>query len=524
MAPNPRLTVLHGIFSTYLSWSQPFIYRLLTGLSAHVQNVVICGRTENLEHYPLPNVVTLRARNLLQPAHALVPAASLARAWRPDVIHGHLGWSALHMVLLKQYINRPLVTTFGGRDVAVQRTAPQFARLYGALLDSSDRIVCVSEDLRRRALEAGADPERTVVIRRGTDLRHFRFVDRSARDPRAPLTFLTVGRLVEKKGHRHVLAAFAALANEGVRARLVVIGDGQDASRIRRERDQLGLRDLVTFLGRVRPADVFDHLCDADVLLHCSVTGADGDCEGIPNAIVEAAATGLPVIATRHAGIVEAVDGGRTGLLVPEGDVSAMIAAMRRLATSPAERSSLGHRAGELMRERFDLNGQVARHVELYEQLAADARRGASARRLLVPEDLGDVARRAFVTPASFPEMSLLDMLETAVDAFGFEGGQIQGSRLGLLGRLVALKEGLPTPVRRPMRAAVAGALAGLLATRRGQRGYERWLARCRGLDRRVLRHFALTGDLATVPQGWTIRDVDAFLAGVEAGEATARG
>jgi glycosyltransferase involved in cell wall biosynthesis len=507
---------MHGTFSTYLTWSQPFLHRLLAGLAPHVDNVVLCGRIENLEHFPLRHVIPVRSRSLLQPSEAMIPAAALQRAWRPDVLHGHFGWSAIHLLLLRQYLDRPLVVTFGGRDVAVQRTLPHFDRLYECLFRIADRIVCVSEDLRCRAIAGGAEPARTEVIRRGTDLRQFRFVDRSARDRSAPVTFLTVGRLVEKKGHRQVLAALAALREAGTPARLVVVGDGEDAYLLRRESARLGVGAAVEFRGRVPPAAVMDHLRDADVLVHCSITGADGDCEGVPNALVEAAATGLPVIATRHGGIGEAVVPERTGLLVPERDVEAMVVAMRRLATDRAERLRLGAHAGALMRARFDVADQVARHVALYEEVAAGACRGGGGRHLVIPDDLGDVARRALWHDENFAEMSLLEILEAVADAFGFaQGPRGHRARLGLLSRLDALKEALPPPVRRPIRRAFTGMVAGLLATRRGRRGFERWHERRRHLDRRALRYFGAAG-LDGVDPAWTIYDLAAHLGGAE--------
>src|SRR3990172_12273665 len=164
------LTVLQAKFSAYLAWSQPFIHNLVSAVGDHVRNVVVCNRTENLDRFPTPTVVRLRHRFLVEPSPGLRAAAYLRRHYQPDLIHAHFGWSGIRMLFLKQFLRIPLVTTFGGRDVAVQMKLPAFDRLYQILLDAAEWIVCVSDDLRAELVAAGVDGKRIEVIRRGTSL------------------------------------------------------------------------------------------------------------------------------------------------------------------------------------------------------------------------------------------------------------------------------------------------------------------------------------------------------------------
>jgi hypothetical protein len=123
-AGGERLTVLQCKFSAYLSWSQPFIHNLVTGVGRYVDNVVVCNRTENLDRFRVPQVVRFPVRYTTEPRLALLAAAHLERAHRPDLIHAHFGWSGLRMLLMKQYLRIPLVVTFGGRDLGVQMRMP----------------------------------------------------------------------------------------------------------------------------------------------------------------------------------------------------------------------------------------------------------------------------------------------------------------------------------------------------------------------------------------------------------------
>jgi colanic acid/amylovoran biosynthesis glycosyltransferase len=369
-----RPTVLQAKFAAYLSWSQPFLHALLSHLDPHVRNVVLCNRTENLHLFPVRHVERLPNRYLVRPRLAVLAASYLRRAWAPDLIHAHFGWSGIRLLLLKQMLRVPLVVTFGGRDVGLQMRLPGFDELYRALLEASEAIICVSEDLRQRVLAAGADPARVHVVHRGTDLSAFSFVERQGRRPReGPLHALMVGRLVEKKGHRYALEAVAGLLREGRAVRLTVVGEGEAYGEICALHRRLALGGAVTFTGPTDHEGVSRYMAAADVLVHCSHTTESGDVEGIPNVVVEAQATGLPVVATRHGGIAEAVRDGETGILVPEREVAALRDALRGLADAPDRRLAMGRRAREFVTEHLSLEAQVAAHRRIYAEVVSRA-------------------------------------------------------------------------------------------------------------------------------------------------------
>ena len=451
-----RLTVLQCKFSAYLSWSQPFIHKLLAGVGDEVRNVVLCYRTENLDRFPAEDLVRLRARHLTEPRLAPQAADYLRDRYRPDLIHAHFGWSGTAMLLLKHCLGIPLVVSFGGRDAGLQMNLPHYDRLYRILLDATDQVICVSRDLERRLVDAGVDPGRIRVIYRGADLRQFAFVDRSGRPSDQPVTILMVGRMVEKKGHRHAFASLAPLVREGHDLRLVIVGEGETYKALRRLRRELGLKRQIEFLGTTNHAGVREQMANADLLLQSSITPESGDTEGIPNVVVEAQATGLPVVATRHGGIVEAVRDGETGILVPERDDSAMTAALLALASSRERRLSMGRAARHFVESQFNFDSQVAEHLAIYRRLASEcASDPERVRRVSIPEDY--VALMEKTLRIGEAEFSLAEMAARALSTRRADEEFSEApSGQSALEKVYALKNRIPDRIKHPTKLALA--------------------------------------------------------------------
>jgi colanic acid/amylovoran biosynthesis glycosyltransferase len=495
--------VLHTTFSTYLPWSQPFLYDFLKAMDRHVTGVVLCNRTENLDRFPLPHVYSVPASHLVHPSLGALAAASLCRAWQPRVVH--VGRSGVYSLLLKQLLRIPLVTTFGGRDASVHATLPHMDQLYALLFRASDRIVAVSAALRDQLVAAGAPAERVEVIPRGTDVRTFAFVPRAARGDGGPVRFLMVGRLAEKKGHRYALQALRRLVDDGLNVQLTIVGDGSLAQSIGQLCSELGLTRVVHLAGGVDSARVRDHMAEADVLVHCSVTSADGDREGIPNAIVEGAATGLPVIGTRHGGIVEAVDDGRTGLLIPERDVEALAAAMRRVAESSTLRLSLGEAAAQRARTEFDAERQVMRYAALYRELARQA--GTSS--AWFPPDFARRLVDSMRERTNADEYSIVELLALLGGPRRVHRPRAAAS--GTRGRPIAddvrhRVARISPRVKAAMRSMVVEIIR--MQHRRGGRS-----RRLEQLDRMVLAYLARGGSLTALDERWSLADLESYLA-----------
>lgn len=385
---EPR--IVHAKFAAYLGWSQPFLHHLVEGLNARYPGVVLTGRRENVDRFPLDDYLCVGRKWLVHPSSTWLVASHLERSFQPNLLHAHFGWSGIRVMLLRRLLRIPLVTTFGGRDAGAELAEGPQRELYQLLLRQSAHLICVSGPLRDALLEQGAAPDRVSVIRRGTDTDRFAFVDRGGRDQAEPLRLLMVGRLVPKKGHRLAFEALRFLRDQRIDAQLRIVGKGRLKAELQREVSNAKLARFVEFVAPTDVDGVVGHMAWADALVQCSVTPADGDCEGIPNVVVEAASTGLPVVGSRHGGIPETIRPEETGLLVPEGDVTALQEALLRLARRPEERLRFGKAAAAWMREEWSSNAQLDRHGELYEELLARPRTVEE-----VPEDLPAIMERS---------------------------------------------------------------------------------------------------------------------------------
>jgi colanic acid/amylovoran biosynthesis glycosyltransferase len=296
-----------------------------------------------------------RRADLLAIARTLGALGYRGAPRRFDAIHCHFGPAGLvaHDAMRAGILDGTLGVGFYGYDLT-REPLRRGRRLYAPLFDARALLLPHSGYLAERLATLGAPAECVALHHLGIDVSRFRAVDRSARtDPAGrvgPLRALAIGRFVEKKGFAHLIDALARTP-DGISLRLV--GDGPLRTDLEARCRAHGLGDRVTFAGW-RPFDaIADELAQADVLVAPSVTAADGDMEGLPLVIIEAMATGLPVIGSDHSGIPEVVVDGATGIVVPERDAAALAAALERMRDG-AFRKMLGSAARTRVEREFD--------------------------------------------------------------------------------------------------------------------------------------------------------------------------
>jgi colanic acid/amylovoran biosynthesis glycosyltransferase len=275
-------------------------------------------------------------------------AAGFLQARPPaDVVMCHFGPAGRVVARLKRagLISGRLVVVFHGYDLT-QYLGGQPTRIYDELFEAADLMVTISDLWRDRLVELGAPPARVETLRLGIDCAGFAF--RPKRMPEAgPIRLISVGRLVEKKGHAYAVATLAEL-----RARrpdrdfeLDIVGDGPLGPALEAQIEAEGLGARVRLHGGLDHRQVRELLEAAHVFVLHSVTAHDGDMEGIPVSIMEAMAMGLPVVATRHSGIPELIEDGLSGLLVEERDVEAMAGAIETLIDAPGTAAAMSRNA-----------------------------------------------------------------------------------------------------------------------------------------------------------------------------------
>jgi colanic acid/amylovoran biosynthesis glycosyltransferase len=204
----------------------------------------------------------------------------------------------------------------------------------------------------------------------GIDPGRFPFALRERRQG-SLLRVLTVGRLVEKKGVDLGLAAVATLAAQGVIVHYDIVGDGPLRASLEVAAGRLGLGGRVVFHGWQNQAAVARLMAGSDVLLAPSRTDSAGDQEGIPVTLMEAMASGLPVVSTRHSGIPELIDHGVSGWLAEEGDVAGLIEGLARLEGDPYLALRFGRAARERIAADYDVVRLNARLESMLMRLAA---------------------------------------------------------------------------------------------------------------------------------------------------------
>jgi len=290
-------------------------------------------------------------------------------------VHAHFGPDGLTALDVARRLQIPLVTTLHGYDVSRTGRAlllsgrlswMRYALGRRRLMREGALFLAVSDALRAKAIAAGYPPDRTITHYMGVDLRAFPFSpDRDGH------TILHVGRLVEKKGTALLIDALDRLKTAHPEANLVVIGDGPLRPSLERLARQLGVGGKVRFLGSQPPTAVAEWMRSAALLAVPSVTARDGDAEGLPTVIPEAAASGLPVVGSDHSGIPEAIADEHSGFVVPEGQVEPLTGRLAELLGSRDLRRSMGLAARKLAESRFDRRTQVERLESHYDALAA---------------------------------------------------------------------------------------------------------------------------------------------------------
>jgi glycosyltransferase involved in cell wall biosynthesis len=293
------------------------------------------------------------------------PLVGYLRSQKVDLVHGHMFGSNVWGAVLGRLIGVPVVIahehTWSFEGQAVRRLIDR--RVVARLADA---VIAVSEADRRRMIEeVGMPSNRVVLIPNGTpsppqsDGAAVREELNIAAD--APLLAMTAV-VRPQKAIDVMVRAMAILCGRHPDARLVVMGPG-DSGRLRALASEIGVADAVTFTGH--RSDV------ADVLGAATVGVLSSDYEGTPLAVLEYMAAGLPVVATDVGGLPQIVENGRTGLLVPKRDPSALAAAIEKLLIDRELARSMGERGRARQQSEFSSEVMSERVYRLYESLLA---------------------------------------------------------------------------------------------------------------------------------------------------------
>jgi colanic acid/amylovoran biosynthesis glycosyltransferase len=286
----------------------------------------------------------------------------------PALVHAHFGVCGALALPIVTALKLPLIVTFHGLDATM---TDQYARQHSlstriylrrreALQQSAERFICVSAFIKTQLLNQGFPADKLQVHYIGVDP-HLLAPDRTIH--REPIV-LFVGRLVEKKGCEYLIRAMAHVRVRYPDVKLVIIGDGP----LRQTLERLAAKTLKNyqFLG-TQPAEVVrGWMMRSHLLAVPSITAATGDSEGLPTVVLEAQSLGLPVVASQHGGIPEAVVHQETGLLAPERNWQSLAQHIQNLFQDVSNWRRLSLNGRQHIQSKFNLHQQTQALEKIY--------------------------------------------------------------------------------------------------------------------------------------------------------------
>lgn len=243
-----------------------------------------------------------------------------------DVVLAEYGTTGAQVFPVCRELGIPLVVHFHGRDAFEDIVIDYHRELYPSMFEHASAIVAVSEKMKEQLISLGACPTKTFVSPYGP---HSHFLNISANYKSNNI--LAVGRFVDKKAPYYTIFAFNKICKDFPEIKLQMVGGGYLLNACQNLVKVLKLEDKVIFHDKVRHELLTSYFSDACLFVQHSIRPNNKDAEGTPVAILEAMAAGLPVIATRHMGIMDVVQEGETGFLVDEHDVDSMSKKMKYL-------------------------------------------------------------------------------------------------------------------------------------------------------------------------------------------------
>ena len=380
--PETRSTapVVASYCATFLKPEMLHIYRQITALE-RVRPIVITQKREEEERFPFDavNVVPKSPLHFLRrfwfrqvrdipwqvSPGELRALLEVLEEQGARLLHIYFGHIAVHLLPLVRTWEKPSIVSFHGADVLVDMHKPAYRDATRKMLGAVRVVLVRSESLRRAIVDLGCDENKIEIARTGIPLDEFPFRERNF-PQNGEWRFVQACRLIEKKGLPVTLRAFASFLKQYPAATLTIAGEGPLLGALQTLARELKTDNHVSFTGFISQEQLREIFYASQIFLHPSETGSDGNQEGVPNSMLEAMASGLPVFATRHGGIPEAIENGVSGILVEERDYEKLACALLEAAQDGQSLARLAQNGAQAVREKFDLRAQARRLEDLY--------------------------------------------------------------------------------------------------------------------------------------------------------------
>ena len=384
-SPMPRPPAIASYCADFLKRDMLHIYRQIMGLQ-NFDPWIIARSRQNADRFPFDEkrVAVMRKpktrffRRLWNKQICQRPwfiydwevrefLFALGRA-EARLLHIYFGNHAVHLLPLIRTYNRPIVVSFHGADAAVDMDKPHYREAMQQVLEATDWVFARSQALADDVVGLGCPREKIRIQRTGIPLKEWILAARTPPED-GRWRFIQSCRLVEKKGLKTSLRAFAAIHRKHPKAVFEIAGDGPLREELESMAGELGLGESVIFHGFIDQKQLMEKIYECHFFFHPSETGPDGNREGVPNSMLEAMASGMPALATRHGGIPEAIENGVSGILVEERDHEGLAEGALKLMGDKSLYSGYLHAGRKAIEDKFERRSQIAILEGYYQEM-----------------------------------------------------------------------------------------------------------------------------------------------------------
>jgi colanic acid/amylovoran biosynthesis glycosyltransferase len=349
------LTVVHSL-PAWLPLTSTWLHNQVRYLAPDINSHIVCERTENLDQFNVPNIHNLedgpRWRYVLEKGlrklrvrHHSGYLVQVAKQYQATILHSHWGDVAWRDMNAAKKAGLRHVVSFYGKDVNyLPRLQPRWLKRYQELFRHVSLVLCEGPHMGQCIVQLGCPKEKVLVHHLGVEVEKITFKPR-VWTLNEPLRVLVAASFREKKGIPYALEALGLLQAEWPRLEITIIGDASADPRSHPEKAKiLSVMEKYELVGKTRMLSYQPHAVLLEeayrhhIFISPSVTASDGDTEGgAPMTLLEMAASGMPIVSTRHCDIPSVVIHGTTGLLAGERDVNALLDHLRWLVTYPEQ-------------------------------------------------------------------------------------------------------------------------------------------------------------------------------------------
>lgn len=361
--------------STYLPITEVWIYNLLKRFSKW-QPMMLTRRTKNFEEFTIDKIINLSNLNKFEyifnfiffKLRGFFPIfLSKCRQSDVKILHVHFGYHGIKSIQLKRHLKVPMICSFYGNDVYKKNKKNNYLKNLKQLFEKVDKVLVLGPYMRNTLIDMGCPENKIKIHHLGVDVEKIKFKIRNFKKIET-LRFLITSSFIEKKGIDIALKALK-IVKEKTDFRLDIIGDGPLRANLIQLVNDLGLKDQVVFHGYQNYTYFIDLAYYCHIFLQASKTALNGDKEGTPMALVDAMATGLPIISTFHSDIPEIVEVGKNGYLAEENNVMDFAENIYKLLNDINNLDNYSENARKYVEKNFNSSIEIKKLESLYTEL-----------------------------------------------------------------------------------------------------------------------------------------------------------